>query len=70
MKLKAKHNNEGIIEKFTAQSSKTAKYAKSVIRKGESSEFRSSNLDTASNAGTVPTAISQVDTSTTPNTNI
>lgn len=55
MKLKAKGNNEAIIEKFCAQSSKTAKYAKSVIRKREPSEARpagaTSNIDAASNAG-------------------
>lgn len=40
MKLKAKGNNESIIEKFCAQSSKTAKYAKSVVKKRENSELR------------------------------
>jgi len=55
MKLRAKGNSEGIIEKFCAQSSKTAKYAKSVIRKRETSELQPggavSNADMASNAG-------------------
>jgi hypothetical protein len=38
MKLKAKGNNEQIIERFCAQSSKTAKYAKSVVKKRDTSE--------------------------------
>lgn len=42
MKLKAKGNAENIIEKFNAQSSKTAKYAKSLIKKREPSEMKSS----------------------------
>ena len=49
-KLKAKEN-EIIIEKFSAQSSKNAKYAKSVIKKREISELRpeaASNVDAAS----------------------
>ena len=54
MKLKGKNNNENIIEKFTAQSSKSGKYAKSSIRKRETSEPRTketgSNLDMLSNA--------------------
>ena len=65
MKLKAKNNNEGIIEKFTAQSSKTAKYAKSIIRKAESSEVRdnslikaTSNVDISSISGNAPTVMS------------
>lgn len=33
MKLKAKGNNEGIIEKFSALSSKSAKFAKTTIKK-------------------------------------
>ena len=40
MKLKAKGNNDAIIEKFTAYSSKSAKYAKSVIKKKEASDFK------------------------------
>jgi len=52
MKLKAKNNNECIIEKFTAQSSKTAKYAKSVIRKRESSAVRESATSNVSNIDT------------------
>ncbi len=40
MKLKAKGNNEGIIEKFSAQSSKSAKYAKTVIKKKESTDIK------------------------------
>ncbi len=57
MKLKAKGQNEAIIEKFSAQSSKTAKYAKSVIKKREPSELRpggtasSTAVDVVSNAG-------------------
>lgn len=33
MRLKAKNNNENAIEKFIAQSSKSAKYAKTTVRK-------------------------------------
>ena len=40
MKLKAKGNADVVIEKFSAQSSKSAKYARSVIRKREPSEVR------------------------------
>jgi len=40
MKLKAKPGNDGIIEKFTAQSSKTAKYAKTSVKKREASELK------------------------------
>ena len=43
MKLKAKGNNEQVIEKFCAQSSKTAKYAKSTVKKRENSEVRNNN---------------------------
>jgi hypothetical protein len=39
MKLKAKGNNEAIIEKFCAQSSKTATYAKTVIKKKDASDL-------------------------------
>jgi hypothetical protein len=35
MKLKAKGNSETIIEKFSAQSSKSAKFAKTMIKKKE-----------------------------------
>eukprot|EP00350_Pseudokeronopsis_sp_OXSARD2_P002142 CAMPEP_0170557310 /NCGR_PEP_ID=MMETSP0211-20121228/23619_1 /TAXON_ID=311385 /ORGANISM="Pseudokeronopsis sp., Strain OXSARD2" /LENGTH=65 /DNA_ID=CAMNT_0010868209 /DNA_START=641 /DNA_END=835 /DNA_ORIENTATION=+ len=39
MKLKAKGNNsDAIIEKFTAQSSKSAKFAKTTIKKREVTE--------------------------------
>ena len=41
MKLKAKNHNENIIEKFSAQSSKTAKFAKQVVKKREASELKS-----------------------------
>ena len=40
MKLKAKGNNDAIIEKFSAQSSKNAKYAKSTVKKREASEIK------------------------------
>ena len=40
MKFKAKGNNDAIIEKFSAQSSKNAKYAKSTIKKRETSEIK------------------------------
>ena len=45
MKLKARGNNEGIIEKFNAQSSKTATFAKSVIKKKEASEVNKLNAN-------------------------
>jgi len=54
-----------VIEKFCAQSSKNAKYAKSVIKKREVSELRPeavSNVDAASNAGGNVTVTSQNDT--------
>ena len=38
MKLKAKGGNEAVIEKFAAQSCKTAKYAKSTVKKRDLSE--------------------------------
>lgn len=38
MKLKAKGNSDAIIEKFSAQSSKSAKFAKTTVKKRESSE--------------------------------
>ena len=38
MKLKAKGNGDAIIEKFSAQSSKSAKFAKTSIKKREISE--------------------------------
>lgn len=38
MKLKAKGNNDAIIERFSAQSSKQAKYAKTTVRKRDASE--------------------------------
>lgn len=63
MKQKAKPNNEGIIEKFTAQSSKTAKYAKSVVRKREASELKTnagSNHDVTSVSGSGTGAITVV----------
>jgi hypothetical protein len=41
MKLKAKGPNEQIVEKFNAQSCKTAKYAKSVVKKRDHSEIKS-----------------------------
>ena len=51
MKLKAKPGMENVIEKFSAQSSKTAKYAKTVVKKRDTSELKTkegSNADTAS----------------------
>jgi hypothetical protein len=62
MKLKAKPGNDGIIEKFTAQSSKTAKYAKTTVKKREASELRTkeSNIDGSSvsnNGGAAGNAI-------------
>ena len=40
MKLKAKGDNDAIIEKFSAQSSKSAKYAKTTIKKREGAEVK------------------------------
>ena len=40
MRLKAKGGNEAVIEKFSAQSCKTAKYAKTVVKKREPSELK------------------------------
>lgn len=54
MKLKAKGGNEAVIEKFAAQSCKTAKYAKSTVKKRDLSEQKASaasNQDSASAAG-------------------
>ena len=51
MKLKAKPGMENVIEKFSAQSSKTAKYAKTVVKKRDTSELKTketSNADTTS----------------------
>ena len=44
MKLRAKGGNEEVIEKFSAQSSKTAKYGKSIVKKREASELRSKTV--------------------------
>ena len=54
MKLKAKNGNEAVIEKFNAQSSKTAKYAKSVVKKRDNSEMKNAppGSSAASNADT------------------
>ena len=41
--LSTRQQNEAVIEKFNAQSSKTAKYAKSVVKKRETSEIRGGN---------------------------
>lgn len=61
MKLRARGSNEGIIEKFSAQSSKTAKYAKSIIRKRETIEFKGkdvvSNTDTKSTTDTTANTV-------------
>ncbi len=40
MKFKAKGNNDAIIEKFSAQSSKNAKYAKSAVKKRDGNEVK------------------------------
>lgn len=45
MKLKAKGNNDAIIEKFSAQSSKSAKYAKTTIKKRDASEIKTTNAN-------------------------
>mmetsp|Transcript_130 Transcript_130/g.246 ORF Transcript_130/g.246 Transcript_130/m.246 type:complete len:101 (+) Transcript_130:690-992(+) len=54
MKLRAKGGNEEVIEKFAAQSSKTAKYGKSIVKKKEVTDLgisSSNNNDTVSNSG-------------------
>lgn len=43
MRLKAKNNNENAIEKFIAQSSKSAKYAKTTVRKRDASASASAD---------------------------
>ena len=43
MKLKAKGNSDAIIEKFSAQSSKSAKFAKTTVKKREGSEVKTEN---------------------------
>jgi hypothetical protein len=40
MRLRAKNGNEAAIEKFAAQSCKTTKYAKTIVKKREASELR------------------------------
>ena len=45
MKLKARGNQEAVIERFNAQSSKTATFAKSVIKKKEASELNKNNAN-------------------------
>ena len=52
MKLKAKGNSDAIIEKFSAQSSKSAKFAKTTIKKREVSEAKT----TTNNPTTTATA--------------
>jgi len=51
MKLKAKGNNDHIIEKFSAQSSKSAKYAKTTVKKRDNSEIKT-EIKKADGAGT------------------
>ena len=41
LRLKSKGNNDAVIEKFTAQSSKQAKYAKTTVKKKDASDIRS-----------------------------
>jgi hypothetical protein len=59
MKLKAKPGMEAVIEKFSAQSSKTAKYAKTVVKKRDTSELKTKeapSADTTSVSNSNPTA--------------
>ena len=49
MRLKSKGNSDAVIEKFTAQSSKQAKYAKTTVKKKDASEVR--RLDARMAAG-------------------
>uniref|UniRef100_A0A7S3IG02 Uncharacterized protein n=1 Tax=Strombidium inclinatum TaxID=197538 RepID=A0A7S3IG02_9SPIT len=68
MKLKAKGGNEEVIEKFAAQSSKTAKYGKSIVKKREPSELKNKTDGASTTAGTngggVTVASNQGDPST------
>ena len=41
LRMKSKGNNDTVIEKFTAQSSKQAKYAKTSVKKRDASDIRS-----------------------------
>ena len=62
MRLKAKGASENIIEKFIAQSSKSAKYAKTTVKKrdlseaGKSSAIDVKRLDGPPSAGANPNA--------------
>lgn len=48
MKLKAKNNSDAILEKFSAQSSKSSKFAKSSVKKRETeSQDKIGKPDTA-----------------------
>ena len=49
MKLKAKGNSDAIIEKFSAQSSKSAKFAKTTIKKREASEAKNDKKNDGEN---------------------
>jgi hypothetical protein len=52
MKLKAKGGNgDHIIEKFTAQSSKSAKYAKTTVKKRDASVTNGGTSDVKENKG-------------------
>ncbi len=49
MRLRAKNGNEAAIEKFAAQSCKTTKYAKTIVKKREVSELRQKSANQDSN---------------------
>ena len=54
MRLKAKNANELIIEKFSNQSCKSAKYAKTTIKKRDGTEVAQQMGSTAAISTTVP----------------
>ncbi len=54
MKLKAKGNSDAILEKFSAQSSKGSKFAKTTIKKREGSESVDKKPDTAASMADNP----------------
>ena len=51
MKLKVQGNNEAVIEKFCAQSCKTAKYAKSVVKKKDANDGKTVGGNNATTSG-------------------
>ena len=54
--MKAKGNNDHIIEKFSAYSSKSAKYAKTIIKKKDANDNTSTTNNAVTKSGTNNTA--------------